>query len=98
MAGPLTALVVARLRRRGSTVAISVAAVATAAALIAIVAGIGLIAADATVHRTLDGTGADRAVVTVSKFSPKRTDDPTTLALAQDAMNAQLGEVTGTHT
>jgi hypothetical protein len=94
MAGPLTSLVFARLRRRGSTAAVSVAAVATAAALIAVVAGIGLIAADATVHRTLDGTEADRSVVTVSKFSPTRTDAPATFAEAQDAMTAHLGGFT----
>ena len=94
MTGPLTTLVLARLRRRGSTAAISVAAVATAAALIAIVAGIGLIAADATVHRTLDGTGADRSVVRISKFSPTRTDRATTAERADAAIAAHLGGFT----
>jgi FtsX-like permease family protein len=70
---PIASLVLARLRRRGATALISMAAVGTAAALIAIVTGIGLIAADATVARTLSGIGVDRPLVRISRFAPTRT-------------------------
>ena len=71
--GPIASLVLARLRRRGGTALISMAAVGTAAALIAIVTGIGLVAADATVARTLAGEGVDRPLVRISRFAPTRT-------------------------
>lgn len=70
---PIASLVLARLRRRGGTALISMAAVGTAAALIAIVTGIGLVAADATVARTLAGEGVDRPLVRISRFAPTRT-------------------------
>src|SRR6188474_3146770 len=73
MAAPIVSLVLARLRRRGATALISMAAVGAAAALIAIVTGIGLVAADATVARTLAGEGVDRPLVRISRFAPTRT-------------------------
>ncbi len=74
MLGPVPALVAARLRRRGATTALSVAAIAVAVGLVAIVSGIGLVAADATLARAMAGTGADRPVVRISSFSPSATD------------------------
>jgi FtsX-like permease family protein len=74
MAAPIVSLVLARLRRRGATALISMAAVGAAAALIAIVTGIGLVAADATVARTLAGEGVDRPLVRISRFAPTDTD------------------------
>jgi hypothetical protein len=90
MAGPIPTLVLARLRRRGATAAISVAAIAAAAALIAILAGIALIAADATVRRTLDRTGEERPVVRISHFSPTATDFAQTMASADAAIGSHL--------
>ena len=83
-------LVLARLRRRGSTAAISVAAVATAAALIAIVAGIGLVASDLTVRRALDGVGQDRPLVRISHFSASARDFDTTASVADRAIGDHL--------
>ena len=96
MAGPIVALVLARLRRRGATAAIAIAAVGAAAALIAIVSGIGLIAADATVARALDTTGADRPVVRVVHFSASSRDHDATMTSAAAAMSAHLGGTTTT--
>ena len=95
MPGPITSLVLARLRRRAATAAISVASVAAAAALIGIVSGIGLIASDATVKRTLGTGGADLPVVRVSRFSPSRTDYDEAKASAEAALGAHLGAFTG---
>lgn len=94
MAGPIVALVLARLRRRGATAAIAIAAVGAAAALIAIVSGIGLIAADSTVARTLATIGADRPVVRVVHFSASSRDHDATMASAAAAMSAHLGGTT----
>jgi hypothetical protein len=94
MAGPITSLVVARLRRRGATALMSMAAVGAAAALIAIVAGIGLVASDATVARTLDGGGADRPLVRISRFAATATDYQPIVARADAAMTAHLGGMT----
>jgi hypothetical protein len=94
MAGPLVTLVLARLRHRASTAAIAVAAVAAAVALIAIASGIGLIAADATVARTLDTNGADRPLVRVSHFSASNRDVDATLASAGEALDAGIGSFT----
>lgn len=94
MAGPLVTLVLARLRRRGLTVAIAVAAVAAAASLIAIVSGIGLIASDATVARTLDTQGVDRPLVRVSHFSASNRDFDATMASADAALRAGIGSFT----
>lgn len=69
MLRPVAALVAARARRRGSSVALSIAAVATAVALVAIIAGIGLVATDATLARALATTGVDRPTVRVSNFA-----------------------------
>jgi hypothetical protein len=66
---PVAALAFARLRRRGGTSAIAIAAVAGATALVAIVSGIGLIGADATLARAFPTVGADRPVVRISHFS-----------------------------
>ena len=74
MAAPIVSLVLARLRRRGATALISMAAVGAAAALIAIVTGIGLVAADATVARTLAGEGVERPLIRISRFAPTATD------------------------
>lgn len=67
--GPIRALAMARLRRRASTTALAAGAVAAAVALVAVVSGIGLVAADATLTRALAGTGPERPVVRVSRFS-----------------------------
>lgn len=69
MLRPVAALVTARARRRGSSVALSIAAVATAVALVAVVAGIGLVATDATLARALATTGVDRPTVRVSNYA-----------------------------
>jgi hypothetical protein len=95
MAGPIPSLVLARLRRRGSTALIAIAALAAATALVAIVSGIGLVAADATVQRTLDKTGADRPVVRVSRFSPTSTDFAEADATARAAFQSHVGDITG---
>ncbi len=95
MPGPITSLVLARLRRRAATAAISVASVAAAAALIGIVSGIGLIAADATVERTLGAGGADLPVVRVSRFSPSGADQAEARASAEAALDEHMGDFTG---
>jgi hypothetical protein len=95
MAGPIPSLVAARLRRRGATAAVSVAAVAAAAALIAVVAGIGLIAADATVARALSMTGADRPVVRISQFSSSDRGLADTMAAVERSTSSHLGQVGG---
>ncbi|HYH93759.1 MAG TPA: FtsX-like permease family protein [Candidatus Saccharimonadales bacterium] len=69
MLRPVVSLVAARTRRRGATTALSIAAIGMATALVAIVAGTGLVAADATLARALATTGADRPVVRASAFS-----------------------------
>ena len=63
MAGPIPSLVLARLRRRGATALISMAAVGAAAALIAIVSGIGLIAAREVLQRLLRAVLDDLEIV-----------------------------------
>lgn len=95
MLGPVPSLVLARLRRRGATAAISVASVAAAAALIAIVSGIGLIASDATVQRTMGKRGADLPVIRVSRFSPSGRDYDDATASAKAAFHAHLDAFTG---
>ena len=94
MAGPIVSLAVARLRRRGATALISMAAVGAAAALIAIVSGIGLVASDATVARTLGGAGADRPLVRISRFAATATDYATVTAQADDAVTRHLAGFT----
>ena len=94
MAGPIVSLVLARLRRRGATALFSMAAVGAAAALIAIVTGIGLVAADATVARSLDGTGVDRPLVRISRFAATATDHAGIDARADDAIARHLGALT----
>ncbi len=74
MLRPIAALVAARLRRRGTAALLSVAAIGTSTALVALVAGIGLIATDATLERALATTGTDRPVVRVTDFSPSARD------------------------
>ena len=91
---PIASLVLARLRRRGATALISMAAVGTAAALIAIVTGIGLIAADATVARTLAGEGADRPLVRISRFAATRTDYDTIMARTDAGIREHLSGLT----
>ncbi len=86
MLGPIPALVAARLRRRAGSVLLSVAAVAAAAALVAFVAGIGLVAGDATVTRALNSVGADRPVIRVSHFSRSSRDAASTAAAAAEAL------------
>jgi hypothetical protein len=72
--GPIRTLAMARLRRRASSTALAVGAVAAAVALVAVVSGIGLVAADATLERSLSGTGPDRPVVRASRFSYSAAD------------------------
>lgn len=80
MTGPILALVLARLRRRASNTILAGGAVAAAVALVAVVSGIGLVAADATLQRSLSATGADRPLVRVSRFSFSAEDRPTVMA------------------
>ena len=94
MAAPIVSLVLARLRRRGATALISMAAVGAAAALIAIVTGIGLVAADATVARTLAGEGAERPLVRISRFAPTATDYETIMARTDAGISQHLGGLT----
>ena len=94
MAAPIVSLVLARLRRRGATALISMAAVGAAAALIAIVTGIGLVAADATVARTLAGEGADRPLVRISRFAPTATDYAAIMARSDQAIRDHLSGLT----
>lgn len=70
------------------------AAVGAAAALIAIVSGIGLVASDASVARTLDGAGADRPLVRISRFAATATDYATVTAGADDAVTRHLAGFT----
>jgi hypothetical protein len=80
--GPIRTLAVARLRRRASTTVLAVSAVTAAVALVAVVSGIGLVAADATLGRSLATTGADRPVVRASRFSFSARDRDTVLGAA----------------
>lgn len=91
---PIASLVLARLRRRGATVLISMAAVGAAAALIAIVTGIGLVAADATVARTLSGEGVDRPLVRISRFAATRTDYDTIVSRTEAGISSHLDGLT----
>jgi hypothetical protein len=94
MAAPIVSLVLARLRRRGATALISMAAVGAAAALIAIVTGIGLVAADATVARTLAGEGVDRPLVRLSRFAPTATDYDAIMSRTDAGIQEHLGGLT----
>ena len=82
MPGTVLALVAARTRRRGTTTFLSIAAIAMATGLVAIVAGIGLVAADATLARALGTTGAERPIVRASDFSSSARDADATAATA----------------
>src|SRR5690348_12823185 len=82
MLRPVVSLVAARTRRRGATTALSIAAIGMASALVAVVAGIGLVAADATLARALATTGVDRPVVRVSDFSSSGRDAEQTASTA----------------
>lgn len=93
MAGPIVSLVLARLRRRGATAAIAVAAVGAAAALIAIVSGIGLIASDATIARTLAATGPDRPIVRIVHYSVSGRDFGATMDHAASAIADHLDDL-----
>ena len=93
MLRPVVALVAARTRRRGATTALSIAAIGMATALVAVVAGIGLVAADATLARALATTGADRPVVRVSDFSSSGRDAAQTASTA-DGILADLDPYT----
>jgi hypothetical protein len=73
----------ARLRRRGATTALAAGAVMAAVALVAVVSGIGLVAADATLGRALAGTGPDRPVVRVTRFSFSANDRDTVQASSE---------------
>ena len=66
------------------------AAVGAAAALIAIVSGIGLVAADATVARSLDGSGVDRPFVRISRFAATDTDHDAIMTRADEAIDRHL--------
>jgi hypothetical protein len=68
MAGPITALVVARLRHRGRSAGLSIAAIATAMALVVAVSGIALIASDALLARALASDGPERTVVSATNY------------------------------
>ena len=84
---PVAALAVARLRRRGLTSAIAIAAVAGATALVAIVSGIGLIGADATLARAFPATGPERPVVRISHFSLSPRDIDATMGTLDRAVS-----------
>jgi hypothetical protein len=64
---------------------LAVGAVAAAVALVAVVSGIGLVAADATLERALSGTGPERPVVRVSRFSFS-ADDRAEVQMAVDRL------------
>lgn len=70
MTSPIASLVATRLRRRGGQAALLVLAVAAAVALIAVVLGVALVAADAALKQTLATTGDERPVVAASRFEP----------------------------
>ena len=70
MSFPVARLVAARLRRRGASTSLLVVAIGAAVALVTIVGGIALVAADATVARALSTTGVDRPVIAASRFEP----------------------------
>ena len=70
------------------------AAVGAAAALIAIVSGIGLVASDATVARSLDGAGAERPLVRISRFAATATDYAAVTTQAEDAVARHLAGFT----
>lgn len=72
----------------------SVAAVAAATALIAIVSGIGLVASDATVARTLDRAAADRPLVRISRFAATATDFVSIDGRAEAAVSSHLAGFT----
>jgi hypothetical protein len=86
MFGPIGHLVAARTRRRGTTTALGIAAIAMATALVAVVAGIGLVAADATLARALATTGIDRPVLRTSDFSSSGRDAELTRSTAASAL------------
>jgi hypothetical protein len=88
MRRPVLALVAARTRRRGATTALSIAAIAMATALVAIVAGIGLVAADSTLARALATVGAERPVVRASDFSSSSRDAEGTARTAAGVFDA----------
>lgn len=70
MSFPIARLVAARLRRRGASTALLIVAVAAAVALVTLVGGIALVAADATIARSLSANGVDRPVIEASRFEP----------------------------
>ena len=82
MTGPIRTLAWARLRRRASTTALAAGAVTAAVALVAVVSGIGLVASDLTLGRALAGTGPERPVVRISRFSYSADDRATVQAAA----------------
>lgn len=90
---PIVALVLARFRRRAATTGAAIAAVAAATALIGLIAGIGLVATDATIARALATTGADRPVIRASTFSPSSRDAASVDATADDALGRLEGSV-----
>lgn len=90
---PIVALVLARFRRRAATTGSAIAAVAAATALVGLIAGIGLISADATVARALASTGADRPVIRASTFSPSSRDAESVAATADAALGRLEGLV-----
>jgi hypothetical protein len=83
---PVASLVAARTRRRGATTLLGIAAIGMATALVAVVAGIGLVAADATLARALATTGIDRPVIRSSDFSSSSRDVEQTGAAAAAAL------------
>lgn len=92
MLRPVVALVAARAWRRGAATALSIAAIATATALVGIVAGIGLIASDATLAQALATTGADRPTIRVSNFGSSSRGADETASQASAAL-AGLDEI-----
>ncbi len=86
MAGPVARLVRSRLRHRAPTAALTVGSVAAAVALVAILSGIGLVATDATLARTLGATAADRPIIRVSRFSSSAADWDAVSAKAANAL------------
>lgn len=90
---PIVALVLARFRRRAATTGAAIAAIAAATALVGLIAGIGLVATDATIARALATTGADRPVIRASTFSPSSRDAASVAATADDSLGRLEGSV-----
>ncbi len=86
MTGPIRALVLARLRRRAASTILTIGAVAAAIALVGVVFGIALVAADRTLERSLASSPAGSPTVAVSRFANSGRDWRTIDAAATAAV------------